>query len=232
MGSEHIPELGTVVVRHRLLHLLEENRSKRISIVTGPPGYGKSTLVAQFAHELETPVFWFRLDNRDRDMSWLRQRLTQQLPDLRSTESSSAAELATDLADVLLKEAAPRLVCVFDDVQAVMAPGPAGDWLRKLVDLLPQNVHLILISRAMPELPYASLLAKDDLAVLGIDELRLTPEEAHDLAREVGEDLSLSDIRQIVQRLEGWPAGVAIALRQRLNSGLLGGLASPEGTFD
>src|SRR3970282_431356 len=64
-----LPARGPAIIhRQRLIDLLSEHVSRRVTIVTAPAGYGKTTLLLDFARSWDTPVCWYALDERDRDL--------------------------------------------------------------------------------------------------------------------------------------------------------------------
>ena len=88
-----------------------------------------------------------------------------------------------------------------------------------LLQHLPESLHLLFITRTEPELPLALLRVRDELVEIHTSDLRFNEEEARDfLQRTIGTDLSSSSISKLIQKTEGWPAGlrlVALALQNK-----------------
>lgn len=244
-NRSNIPRAPGTIHRSRLIERLDSGLERKLTLISAPPGYGKTTLAAQFVLSLtQRHVIWQRLGEQDRDVYWLYQNGISALqnavsyePDIRpETSSDTPVELAAYMANALQLDGRQRLVYVIDDAHFLLRTEATQDWLRRLVELLPRNCHLILLTRDMPRLPYAELIARNDVMALDADELRFTVHEASELAHLVlDKPPSESYIRQMVDQLEGWPAGVTLALQpmsQELEQAMLGGHSGPEALFN
>src|SRR5439155_13070009 len=158
----------------------------------------------------------------------------QQLP---PTYGYTPGELAAVIAEYLRTTVPEDFVYVLDDVQHLIGSSAAEAWLRSLVALAPTSCHLILISRALPDLPLAEMIARREVLAIGQQELRFTPQEVEDLANEMlGSDLpKATNVEELAARLEGWPAGTVLALHplpSDLERAMLSGGEGPEALFD
>jgi LuxR family transcriptional regulator, maltose regulon positive regulatory protein len=214
------------VARPRLHGLLEQGRECRLTLVCAPPGYGKTGLLAEWraSQAAECPLAWVSLDRADSDpvRFWAHTlaAIAGALPELGATPLLPL-ELQLypgNLLDVVLPrladtlhEANAELVVVLDDYQLVDSP-LCDTALDFFVRHAPDSVQLVVASRIAPRLPLGRLRANGELAEVGACELRLTEEEAaRVLAAEVPGRLSPAQARRLVERTEGWPAGVHLA---------------------
>lgn len=221
-----------LVPRPRLIERLNEGiRSGcRLTLISAPAGFGKTTLVSAWLAECACPTAWVSLDAGDNDpVRFLRyliaalqtvapqvgqavQELLQspQLPPLESV----LTVLVNDLCS--LEE---QIALVLDDYHLINA-ADIHQAVTFLLDHLPPLVHLVLLTRADPPLPLIRLRARNQLTEYRAAHLRFTTDEAAAFLNQVmGLGLSASDVAAMETNTEGWIAGLqlaAIALRSRL----------------
>ncbi|MCC7448853.1 MAG: tetratricopeptide repeat protein [Anaerolineae bacterium] len=242
--ERHISQrISSTIDRPRLLEKMQGVLEHKLTLISAPPGYGKTTLAAQFARQSPYPVAWHTIEERERDVPNLYARakavLESVIPEMAALPVASgytSGELAGFIVEHLREKVQGDLIYILDDVQHLTGSPPAETWLRTLVSLLPSNCHLILITRTLPDLPMAELIARREVLAIGQDELRLTTRETSDLAREiVGAAVEPDRVQELVSRLEGWPAGTVLALHPLpadLERAMLGGGQGPEALFD
>lgn len=215
--------------RSRLIEALDEGMTREVILVCTPAGFGKTTLLADWATSARWPVAWLSLDREDDDPArffryvigaldrvcgGLGERL---LPLFSPPAGMSSGVVVTALVNEL--EAAPdELVLVLDDYH-VMKSQRIHDDVALLLGRLPPRLHVVITSRGDPPLPLPRLRAGGHLAELRAADLRFTPEESSALLREVWElDLSPEAIAALESRTEGWAVGLqlaALSLRER-----------------
>ena len=217
------PRPGTVP-RTALLNRLRVAPGAPVLVVTAPPGYGKTTLLADWARRDERAFAWLTLDATDDDPRALLGSLTAAVERVHECDASVVAALAArrfDAQAVLarishwLDAAEAPTVVVLDDVHRISS-ARSLDVLRKLVTALPPGTQLVVAGRSEPPLPLARLRAEGRLAELGVADLRLTSREASALLSAVGLELTGDEVRRLEESTEGWPAGLylaALALR-------------------
>lgn len=239
-----IPETPGVIDRPRLLHRLANFHKHRLTLIAAPSGYGKTTLAAQFAREIDTLVIWHSVEERERDLPNLHQHsleiLEAAVPGILDSVSPAGGQspvaLATELADYLRDNLTEPLLYVLDDIHHLSGALAAETWLETLISRIPHTCHPILLSRTLPQLPFMELVSRNQVLVLNQDDLRLTDEEADYYIDQVLDDIvSAADKRQLLEPLEGWPAGTTLALRPRADTDDASALipeASPEVLFD
>ncbi len=238
------PKYGTspgsgIIDRRRLLETLKGAVNHRLTLISAPPGYGKTTLVAQFTQVSPCPVIWQTIDERDRDVPNLYTHclstLAPVLPGIKMLDSPyryAAGDLAALIADYLRDHLSDDILYVLDDVHHLTGAPAAELWLRTLVTLIPPPCHLILLSRTLPNLSLIEMIARGDVLAIGQEELRFTAEEIDDIGNTV---LGTRPSADLIDRLEGWPAGIVLAfhpLPPEIERKVLSGGAGPEALFD
>jgi LuxR family maltose regulon positive regulatory protein len=216
------------VERQELLGHLSGSAAKLI-LVDAPAGFGKTTLVAQWRAGAmrERRFAWVSLDRGDNDPARLwrhvveaLQRASPELGDERLGQwRGPPQDLARTLLPLLVNELAAveaPVVLVLDDYHLIKER-TCHQQFEFLLLHLPPRVQLVVITRADPPLPLARLRASGDLTEIRARQLGFTPAQAAEFVHAVaGTQLSPSDAVDLVERTEGWPAGlymVALSLR-------------------
>jgi LuxR family maltose regulon positive regulatory protein len=160
-------------------------------VVSAPAGYGKTTLLAQWAEADPRSFAWLRIDAADDDPFALRTRLL----------------LAVDAA---VARSGGHSVLVLDDAHLLRAPETLR-MVASLVDGLPPGAQVALGCRELPALPLGRLAAERRLLQLGAEDLALDEDGASALLRAAGAELDPGDAHLIARRAEGWPAALSLA---------------------
>ena len=216
-----------VIPRERLFERLRAGAGLALSLVAGPAGYGKTTLLAAWreAEAARKPVAWLTLDEGDNDAvvlwSYVIEALRRACPALSVPAPRMAG--AASAVHVML----PRLVNELDDLGEVtlilddfhrLADGAARESLAWFIDHAPPGFQLVLSTRTEPCLPLAALRAHGELLELRADDLRFTPGEADAfLNGRLRLGLIPEEVDALLERMEGWPAGLyltALSLRR------------------
>jgi LuxR family transcriptional regulator, maltose regulon positive regulatory protein len=210
------PQLRHDAIRRPgLVNRLRAARETSVVVVTGPAGYGKSTLLALWAERETRDVAWLSLDEEDTDpkrfLAYLALALGriqpveigvfERLASPRSSATAVAAQLGTALASCQ-----DDVVIVLDDAH-VLGKG-AVDVLRLVISHLPAGSTVALGTRSEPALPLARLRAEGRLLEIGPDDLRLTEREAASVLAAAGIELQDVQVTRLAARTEGWAAGV------------------------
>jgi LuxR family transcriptional regulator, maltose regulon positive regulatory protein len=219
----HRPRPDTAwLVRSRLFDQLDAGTRHRITLVSAPAGYGKTTLLAAWVDLSKQPAAWLSLDAADRDPARFATYLTLALqtlaPDLgsgvlRSLQSGQAPPLAALLTTLIneLAAASARGVIVLDDYHLIDS-ADIDSALALFVEHLPPHVRVILATREDPDLPLARWRVRGQLNEIRIDDLRFSAEESGAfLDTRVAARLTDDDVRGLQQRTEGWAAGLQLA---------------------
>lgn len=233
------PRLFGIVARHRLFARLDENRGRPLIWIDGPPGSGKTTLIASYLEAREIPTLWYQVEPGDADPANLFHYLTLAAEDLSKSRALALPRLVPEhLADLLgfaptfFRKLFARLpacsVIVLDNYQETPANAPLHDVVRAAATEVPPGSSIFCASRtAVP--PLFSQLAANGLYVgLHWDTLRLTLDETRDISAERGvRDDQL--VQALHQQSEGWAAGVTLML-ERLGDTISGVGAFPVDT--
>ncbi|MFI5099654.1 MAG: helix-turn-helix transcriptional regulator, partial [Actinomycetes bacterium] len=211
-----------MVPRERLLELLDSGAGGRLTVVACPAGFGKTSLLASWHAAVadRTPVGWLTLDKGDNDpmvlWSHLLEALRRACPAIEERVPRAVVG-----APLVLEMVLPRVVnavagrdavtVILDDFHE-LAAGPARDSIGWLVAHAPTTFRLVVSTRREPELPLAAARARGELLELRADDLRFTLDEADEfLNGRQGLDLAGDDVGLLVDRTQGWPAGLYLA---------------------
>jgi LuxR family maltose regulon positive regulatory protein len=215
------------VPRAHLIERLNAGLGRKLTLVSAPAGFGKTTLVSEWVHALgkaalPNAVVWLSLDESDNDPARF---LTYLITALQTIESDVGKGVLIALQSPqppsteailipLINEisAIPgRIVLVLDDYHLIQDRS-IHDALAFLLRRLPSQMHLVIATREDPPLPLARLRARGQLTELRATDLRFASAEAAAFLNQVmGLDLSEEDIAALETRTEGWVAGLQLA---------------------
>jgi LuxR family transcriptional regulator, maltose regulon positive regulatory protein len=208
--------------RARLLERLAEAVARDLTLVCTPAGFGKTTLLGEWARSSTRPVAWLSLDEGDNDPArfwrYVAAALDQVRPGtgarvgalLRGPEPSALEAVVAAVINELAAQSG-EILLVLDDYHLIQAPR-VHQSLEFLLEHLPASLRLVVASRADPPLPLARLRARGQLAELRQRDLRFTPTEAAALLRTaVGPELPEAAVAALAERTEGWVAGLQLA---------------------
>src|SRR6266700_1390373 len=219
----YIPRLRpNVVSRPRLIERLNEGLHRKLTLISAPAGFGKTTLVSEWVFGCQRPAAWLSLDEGENDPARFLTYLVAALQTLAATLGEGVLTLlqspqppppASILTALLndLTTISDDFVLVLDDYHVLDAK-PVDHALTYLVDHLPPQMHLVIATREDPPLPLARLRVGSYLTELRAVDLRFTPSEAAEFLNQgMGLNLSAEDIVALETRTEGWIAGLHLA---------------------
>jgi LuxR family transcriptional regulator, maltose regulon positive regulatory protein len=221
----YLPSLGQspLVQRKRLLEKLNRGLTSKSIAISAAAGFGKTTALSEWVHQLKLPVSWLSLDERDNDpiRFWMYfvtalQQSHQNIGEatlamLRSPKSISPEAFLTPLINELA-QLPTDFVLVLDDYHLITSTA-IHDALSFLLEHLPIQAHLAIATRVDPPLPLAKLRVRAQLTELYDRDLRFTDEEARAfLDRSLAQPLTEAQIATLQTQTEGWIAGLQLAM--------------------
>src|SRR5437588_6964626 len=219
----YIPPLRpNVVSRPRLIERLNEGLLRKLTLISAPAGFGKTTLISAWVKGIERPTAWLSLDEGENDPARFLTYLVAALQTIAATigkgvlgvlQSSQPPPIEAILTALLneITTLPDHFVLVLDDYHLIDAK-PVDMALTYLVEHLPPQMHLVIATREDPQLPLARLRARSHLTELRAADLRFAASEASAFLTEVmGLSLSAADIAALEDHTEGWIAGLQLA---------------------
>ena len=220
------PVLRTgLVERERLIKALDGALATRLTVLTAPAGFGKSTLLGQWIsvlRERDAAVAWLALDQGDdeigRFLSYLVAAIRRADPDLAHgvpalLDSSPVVPVDSVLASIVndLAQRTRPLFLILDDCHFLTAP-EIGRFLEALLAYAPGALHLVAATRGPMPFQLANIRVKGQLISLDETHLRFSLEEAESFLNETRVlDLPMADVVTLQHRTEGWAAGLQLA---------------------
>ena len=210
------------VPRPALVDRLNEGLTGKLTLISAPAGFGKTTLMTDWLQQLDRPSAWVSLDEGDNDparlCAYILTALQRIEPEMGQTAQAILEAAQPPPQDVLLTclvndvaRAARSFVLVLDDYHLIQAPA-IHESITFLLDHMPPQMHLALTSRADPPLPLALLRGRGQLCELHAADLRFSPEESAAFLNEVmGLALSAEQVAALERRTEGWITGLQLA---------------------
>ncbi len=215
--------------RPRLLDWLESNADKRLTLLSAPAGYGKTTLLADFINTSNRSFAWYTLDEQDSDPTVFLTYLIESLRSMKrapKTLSRAVGQIAQSLLDsaeanispqrvltVLINELSEQIetpwLIVLEDYHYVASPV-----VHQLVDFLlenaPDGLHIVISTRADPPIALARLRARGQLAELRTTSLRFRDDEVSKWMGSGLPELSNESLNLLSEKTEGWVAALQI----------------------
>ena len=218
--SGRLPTRPGTVRRRLLIERLAQADAPPIVSVVAPSGFGKTTLLSQWAEHDSRAFAWVPVEEADNDPKVLLSRIAQALDEvepigrqvfdaLSSAGSSIAGSVVPRLGSALVSMASP-VALVLDDVH-MLRNSECRAALSTLADYVPCGSRLVLSGQVEPLLRIARLRAEGRVLEIGPGDLSLTCEEASSLLRDAGVVLAEQEVAELHQRTEGWPVGLYLA---------------------
>jgi LuxR family maltose regulon positive regulatory protein len=210
------------IARPRLSNLIHSGLDRALILVSAPAGYGKTTLVSGWLKEKNIPYAWLSLDSGDNDpirfLQYLYAALAPFAPSIKDEMlgmlqgiQPSQFETAMNLLTNELGTFSDPFVLVLDDFHLIHSETELK-MFSYLVEHLPPQMHLVILTRTDPPLPLSRLRVRNQLLDIRVDQLRFTHEEiAAFLNEAMGLIMSAKDLSDMETRTEGWIAGLQLA---------------------
>lgn len=227
----HRPISGDITVpRPHLLHRLDNGLAGKITLVSAPAGFGKSTIICQWLEHLDAhagtsrspKTCWLSLDETDnqlpRFVSYLILAIEEQYPrscatvtELLHGKESPVIEVLADVLANVLTLLPQQLIVILDDLHTIDNPAIYA-FLTRLIQHTTNRLHLVLITRVDPPLSLNIWRAQGQLNELRLHELAFTlAETPHLLSKQLDQMPSATMIAMLHERTEGWAVGLRLA---------------------
>ncbi len=231
--------------RSRLLEFMHAHIADKLLLLCAPAGYGKTTLLVDFIHDLDIPVCWLSLDESDRDpivfleylLASLQRRFPHFQPDLpagqwTAWDDARLAWLATALVNEMQRAITDFFLIVLDDYHLVNESAVINQLLDRVLTHLPEHCQVVVASRTEPTLTprgLALLTAQRQVAALGVNHLRFTAGEVQALvAQSFDQEIADEAANLLAQESEGWVTGILLTAQQ-MERGLLAAMTPGPG---
>lgn len=235
--GEFIPIVRTKIIlprrraellsRQRLLRLIDELLDNRLVIIAAPAGYGKTSLLVDFAHSTQWPVCWYSLDALDQDLqrfiAHFISAINHRFPGFGNTSMAALQSMGQDRLDLdvivslIINEVYDHItehfVLVLDDFHLVEKSSPVVNFVNHFLMDMDENCHIVLASRMLLTLPDLTLMvARAQVGGLSFEELCFQSDEIQHLLRQNYQlDVSDSEAAELARDTEGWVTGLLLS---------------------
>lgn len=227
------PPTSKAIQRKRLFSLLDVKVEKPVVWVSAPAGSGKTTLVSSYLDSRKLPFIWYQCDEGDSDPATffyymglaakkVAPRNKNPLPLLTPECLASTSDFSrryfeklftrTPLPDSQLNS--HGFMLILDNYQDVRVGSPFQDMVASGFDVIPEGVHVVVLSRGEPPPALARLLANDKINLLRYSDICFTFDELIELAHERNPNLNDEYIKAIHEKAKGWAAGIILMLER------------------
>jgi LuxR family maltose regulon positive regulatory protein len=220
-----------VISRPDLVDIIERNLVQKLTLVSAPAGFGKSTLVCEWAKSHKGPTSWITLDKSDNDpsrfISYLYEAL--KLSNIKINKEQINSFVSPEVIEIdaistlflnSLAHSKEKIVLVLDDYHLIDNPN-IHQLITYFLNHSPPTFHTIISTRADPPLPLSRMRARGEMIEVRVSDLRFKKENVEKFFKKTQDHvLSDSDIQKLLDRTEGWIAGLqmaSIALKNREN---------------
>ena len=212
--------------RLNLVHRLNAGVQGKLTTLTAPAGFGKSSLLAEWIQESAWPVYWLSLDEHDNDVAVFLRYIISSLQGHQPEIGAATLEIlhapeppnAETIVRLLVNELAELqedLVMALDDFHVIINPA-IFETIELLIEHAPPQVHFCISSRTQIPIELARRRASNELAEFGVQHLHFDERECAQFLRDTMQlDLSETEVERLYQQTEGWPAGLQLAALAR-----------------
>lgn len=204
------------ISRPHLFNLFEKN-VPGVTVVVAPAGYGKTSLVSEWAQSTDRPTIWLSMDHRDSIQSFFEQiafSIRQAIPDFQFNPDS---HISKD-PQIHMRELVNAARSVKQSINFVIDKGTIDNpeiskFGQVLIDNLPENSHLVLIRRQTPEYSLNRYASLGNYSLINAEDLKLSDSEVAAIARINEVDVEDPNNRALIEKCDGWPAAVQLLTR-------------------
>jgi len=244
-----VPSPAGLLHRPRVCQTIERGLECKLTLISAPAGYGKTSALVDFAQHSPVPVCWYTADERDRDVGAFVEYLVGAIGErfrgfgqrTRAALASLGGDLFRDPAGIVgelvneMLEMDASFVVVVDNYDLLDGAFGIRTFVHRLLEVLPFNCHVMLGSRVLPDIPVTPLVAKRQLVGLTGRDLRFAPQEIRGLLQLSRIEVSESQAEAIAASSEGWVTGVLLLaglLREEAKAALLNAERASAETYD
>jgi LuxR family transcriptional regulator, maltose regulon positive regulatory protein len=207
---------SNAISRKHLFHLFETDLPG-VTVVAAPAGFGKSSLVSQWAQSVERPTVWFSIYPQDSMQTFF----AHVLEAIRIVFPGFASDFENEPSPNALhniKKLTSAVAGIKNGFNFVLnnaaTDNPVvADFSQALIDHLPDNVHLVIIRRVTPTTSLARYASLGNLSLITSQDLKFSPEEVSRIADLNGADITNQQSRNLLEKCDGWPAAVQMITR-------------------
>ena len=207
---------ATSISRKHLFHLFETDLPGA-TVVAAPAGFGKSSLVSQWAQSVERPTVWFSINPKDSMQSFF----AHVLESIRIVFPGFASDFEHEPSPNALHNI-KKLTTAVSEMKSgfnfVLNNGASdnpevAEFSQALIDHLPDNIHLVIIRRVTPATSLARYASLGNLSLITSQDLKFSPEEVSRIADLNGAEIDNDYSRRLLKKCDGWPAAVQMITR-------------------
>lgn len=211
--------------RIRLLDNLHNNIHRKVNFVCAPAGYGKTTLLVDFAEDVDAVIFWYRITPEDRTLNGFAENIIyafqqkypqfgQEILDTIASENISTGSMAYLLANEIENTLEDFSLLVLDDFHEISTDSDIIELIETFLQIIPDSLRLLIGSRNVYGIPTALLYVQEQLNIIAEESLKFQPEEILDLCRKYYKiQLTEHQSKQIASQAEGWIVAILLSLR-------------------
>lgn len=215
-----------LITRPRLLELIQEACENKLILVTAPAGYGKTSLLVDFAVQSPYAVCWYTVNNLDYELQRFLLNLVsalmirfphfgqQTISILKSIKGTIDVDyIANVLVNDLYENVPEHFILVLDDYYLVNDCTQIRNFMARFIQDVDENCHIILTSRNLLSMPvFTTLAARSDIAGLSLEDLAFTEDEVRQFfIQNQQRELTDAEIKDVVYKTEGWVTGIILS---------------------
>jgi LuxR family transcriptional regulator, maltose regulon positive regulatory protein len=216
-----------ILRRMRLVDVLHQNLHRKLTFVSAPAGYGKTTLLIDFASDVDAIVCWYRIAPDDSDLLQFVRHVVaafqQKFPEFgkdlskqleNPAGSSDPPSLAAELINEVQRSVQDFTLLILDDYHLAGENQQIVNFIERLLEHLPDHLRVLMGSRSVYGIPTANLYIRDELITISADELRFRADELQKLVlRNYRMRLSDEQANEFANRADGWIIAILLAIR-------------------